>query len=105
MKNASEYVECNVDYLKQIIRKTGMKQKEFSIFIGQSESFAANTLYRKSIKRSTADLICRITSSDINKLLVCEPKPLMADDKSMNALVNSIIRMEEKIDRIIEVLL
>ena len=52
-------------------------------------------------KKATVSLICRICECDYARLTKQEPKPLLADDKTINALVNTMIRIENKLDELL----
>ena len=98
------FIEINKTYLKEIVKKTGMRQVDFSNAIGQGDKFIMNALARKKMRKPTAELICRLYGADYTKLTTPESeekKLLYADDKSLSALVNTMIRIEQKLDRLL----
>ena len=96
-------VTINKDYLREIIKKAGLTQKDFSESIGRTPKYIANSLTRGYMHLVVANLICKLY--DVNIDLLC-PKPveqqeakfLMSDDKTLAALVESLNRIEKKID-------
>lgn len=97
-------VTINKDYLREIIRKSGLTQKDFAESIGRSEKFITNSLSRGYMQLVAANLICKLYDANVN--LLCpkpiedhpESKVLMSDDKTLTALVESLNRIEKKID-------
>lgn len=104
-------IQINKDYLKEIVAKSGLNQKQFSIKLGQCESYIWNVVYRSRMRKSTALLLCDLFHADIDKLTYIpqQDKPvkkvMMADDKSIAALANSMIRIEAKLDKILDALM
>ena len=104
-------IQINRDYLKEIIAKSGLNQKQFSIKLGQCESYIWNVAYKSRMRKSTALLLCDLFHADFDKLIYTpEPekpvkKVVMADDKSIAALANSMIRIEAKLDKILDALM
>ena len=97
-------VTINKDYLREIIKKSGLTQKDFAESIGRSQKYITNALSRGYVQLAVANLICKLYDSNVN--LLC-PKPveqqqeakfLMSDDKTLTALVESLYRIEKKID-------
>lgn len=98
------FISINSSYLKEIVKKTGMTQKKFSAAIGQGEKCIPNAINRGTIRKQTAELICRLYGADFEKLTTPEPEertPLYSDDKSVAVLVNTLIRIEQKLDMLI----
>lgn len=97
-------VTINKDYLREIIKKSGLTQKDFAESIGRSEKFITNSLSRGYMQLVAANLICKLYDANVN--LLCpkpiedhpESKVLMSDDKTLTALVESLNRIEKKID-------
>lgn len=105
MPKCNNMVKINTDYLLLIVAKSGLAQAKFGLYVGQGESLIANALFRGKMKRHVAEFICKQTNSDYSKLVVVDPEPekaqpLMADDKSIAAIVNALISMDKKIDDI-----
>lgn len=100
-------VNCNVtinkEYLREIIKKSGLTQKDFSESIGRTPKYITNSLSRVYMQLVAANLICKLYDGNVN--LLC-PKPveqqeakfLMSDDKTLSALVESLNRIEKKTD-------
>ena len=109
-RSENHNVQINVEYLKKVVRSSGLTQPEFSVKIGQSESFIGNVIYRRFMRRSAAELMCDMFDADFGKLTdISEPKKagkkvMMADDKSIEALANCMIRIEAKRDTILDAL-
>lgn len=110
MRKQPENVAINVEYLKKVVKGTGLTQPEFSLKIGQVESFIGNAVYRRFMRRSAAELLCELFDADYDKLTAtgerkkAAKKVMMADDKSIEALANCMIRIEAKLDTILEAL-
>lgn len=105
MSKSVDMVKINTDYLLFIVAKTGLSQKAFGLYVGQGDTLISNALARGKIKRRIAEFICKQTNSDYSRLVIAndEPEkaqPLMADDKSIAAIVNALISMDKKIDDI-----
>ena len=114
MKNKSQEnkeIRINKDYLREVIAKNVLKQNQFSLKLGQCESYIWNVFYRGTMRKSTALLLCDLFDADLDKLTYTpeQDKPIkkvmMADDKSIEALANSMIRVEAKLDKILETLM
>lgn len=97
-------VTINKDYLREIIKKAGLTQKDFSESIGRTPKYISNSLSRGYIQLFAAKLICKLYDANVN--LLC-PKPveqqqeakfLMSDDKTLTALVESLNRIEKNLD-------
>lgn len=97
-------VTINKDYLREIIKKSGLTQKDFAESIGRSPKYITNALSRGYVQLAVANLICKLYDANVN--LLC-PKPveqqqeakfLMSDDKTLTALVESLYRIEKKLD-------
>lgn len=96
-------VTINKDYLREIIKKAGLTQKDFAESIGRTQKYISNSLSRGYMQLVVANLICKLYDANVN--LLC-PKPveqqearfLMSDDKTLTALVESLNRIEKKID-------
>lgn len=107
---ANNNVQINVDYLKQVVKSSGLTQRQFSLKIGQPESFICNAIYRRFMRRCTAELMCDMFDADFAKLTdISTPKKnpkkvMMADDKSIEAPANCMVRIEAKLDTILEAL-
>ena len=97
-------VTINKDYLREIIKKAGLTQKDFAESIGRTPKYITNSLARGYMQRVAANLICKLYDANIN--LLCpkpveehpEAKVLMSDDKTLTALVESLNRIENKLD-------
>ena len=97
-------VTINKDYLREIIKKSGLTQKDFAGSIGRTPKYISNSLSRGYMQSVAANLICKLYDANVN--LLC-PKPveqqqeakfLMSDDKTLTALVESLNRIEKKLD-------
>lgn len=110
MRKQPENVAINPEYLAELVKKTGMTQKEFSHKIGQAESFIGNAIYRRFMRKNAAELLCAMFGADWDKLTdtgkreKSAKKVMMADDKSIEALANCMVRIEAKLDTILEAL-
>ena len=101
-------IYINVPYMKEIIKKSRLTGKGFSESIGQGEAWTRNTLNRGHARSSTIDLICRMYGADYVKLTTPVPKeekqketaPITLDDESLEVLVNALVRIEKKLDRL-----
>lgn len=97
-------VTINKDYLREIIKKAGITQKDFAESIGRTPKYISNSLSRGYIQLVAAKLICKLYDANVN--LLCpkpveqqqEAKVLMSDDKTLTALVESLNRIEKKLD-------
>ena len=97
-------VTINKDYLREIIKKAGLTQKDFAESIGRTSKYISNSLTRGYMQLVVANLICKLYDANVN--LLCpkpvedhpEPKVLMSDDKTLTALVESLNRIEKKLD-------
>ena len=96
-------VTINKDYLREIIKKAGLTQKDFAESIGRTSKYISNSLTRGYMQLVVANLICKLYDANID--LLCpktveqqEAKFLMSDDKTLSALVESLNRIEKKID-------
>lgn len=97
-------VTINKDYLREIIKKAGLTQKDFAESIGRTQKYISNSLSRGYMQFVVANLICKLYDANID--LLCpkpiedhpESKVLMSDDKTLTALVESLNRIEKKID-------
>lgn len=96
-------VTINKDYMREIIKKAGLTQKDFAESIGRTQKYISNSLSRGYMQLVVANLICKLYDANID--LLC-PKPveqqeakfLMSDDKTLTALVESLNRIEKKLD-------
>ena len=97
-------VTINKDYLREIIKKAGLTQKDFAESIGRTQKYISNSISRGYMQLVVANLICKLYDANLN--LLC-PKPVeqqqeakfvMSDDKTLSALVESLNRIEKKID-------
>ena len=110
MRKQPENVAINPEYLAKTVKATGMNQPEFSTKLGQAESFIGNAIYRRFMRKSAAELLCELFDADYEKLTdtgehkKAGKKVMMADDKSIEALANCMIRIESKLDTILEAL-
>lgn len=97
-------VTINKDYLREIIKKAGLTQKDFAESIGRTQKYITNSLSRGYMQLAVANLICKLYDANVN--LLCpkpiedhpESKVLMSDDKTLTVLVESLNRIEKKID-------
>ena len=97
-------VTINKDYLREIIKKAGLTQKDFAESIGRTQKYISNSLSRGYMQLVAANLICKLYDANVN--LLCpkpiedhpESKVLMSDDKTLTALVESLNRIEKKLD-------
>lgn len=71
--NVKDLVQINPEYLKEIVRKFGISQKQFSKSLGRYDKFIANVLYRGSIQKPAARMLCKMYDSNFD--LLC-PKPV-----------------------------
>ena len=102
MRTSSQWVQIDVPYLKSLVKNMDMTHKQFGDFIGQGEHFMKNAVYRGVVRKSTVQLICRLCECDYARLTKQEqPKPLLADDKTIDAIVNTLIRIEDKLDELL----
>lgn len=107
MERKSSNVRINVDYLQEIVSKSGLTHSEFAKTIGRTKSFVWNAKDRGIMQRPAAELLCKVHGADINKLLISEESeskestPPYADAESIETLVNAILNLEKKIDVII----
>lgn len=100
-------VTINKDYLREIIKKAGLTQKDFAESIGRTQKYISNSLSRGYMQLAAANLICKLYDSNID--LLCpkpvaehpEAKVLMSDDKTLTALVESLNRIEKKLNRLL----
>ena len=110
MRKQPENVAINPEYLAKLVKETGLSQKQFSRKIGQVESFIGNAVYRRFMRRSAAELLCEMFDADWDKLTdtgrreKSAKKVMMADDKSIEALANCMVRIEAKLDTILDAL-
>lgn len=111
-------VLIDTEYLRQIIRANCKSAKEFAESIGRSDGYLDNCLRRGYMQIPVVKLIQRMYDIDLDKLVpppketevtevtevtaVEEPKVLLSDDETLKALVNTLIRVEKKLDKLIE---
>ena len=101
-------IGINVPYLTEIIKQSKMTGRDFGNTIGQGGNWAKNVLYRGEAKDYAIDMICRMYGADRAKLTTPVPKeekqketaPITIDDKSLEVLVNALVRIEKKLDRL-----
>lgn len=104
MRTSENYVQIDVAYLKDLAKKMDMSYVEFGRYIGQGDSFMSNAVNLGRARKATIDLICRLCDDcDYAKLTYQDkpPQPLLADDKAITAMVNTMIRIEAKLDRLL----
>lgn len=96
-------VTINKDYLREIIKKAGLTQKDFSESIGRTPKYISKSLSRGYMQLVVANLICKLYDANID--LLCqkpveqqEAKFWISDDKTLTALLESLNRIEKKID-------
>lgn len=103
------------EYLRQIIRTNSKSVKEFAESLGRSDGYIDNCLRRGYMQIPVVKLLQRMYDIDIDKLVPPpketkvtevteskEAKVLLSDDETLTALVNSILRVEKKLDAIAE---
>lgn len=108
-------VLIDTDYLRQIIKANSKSVKEFAESLGRSDGYLDNCLRRGYMQTPVVKLMQRMYDIDIDKLVpppketettevtsVEEPKVLLSDDETLKALVNTLIRVEKKLDKLIE---
>lgn len=94
------------EYFRNAYRNSGLTRQEFGETVGKTASFIHNTLDRGYMMLPVAKLLCKTYDLDIDKLIlhvespkpIEEPKPLMSDDKTLSALVETLNRVEKKLD-------
>ena len=103
--NTRNTVTINVNYLKTIIANTGKNDVEFSEWIGYCRSYICSVKKSRAMRVSTAKSICAMCDADYNQLVLPEkveqpeePKPLYADDKTLSGIVETLMRIEKKLD-------
>ena len=82
-----------------------MTRAALSASIGRTNSFVQKAFERGYMQIAAAELLCKIHGFDIDKLCPKpkepdKPKVLMSDDKTLQALVETLMRIEKKVDRI-----
>lgn len=102
-KHESTTVSINVDYLETIIAKSGKNDSEFGVWLGFSRGYISFAKKKKSLRMSTVKSICAMCDADYNRLVLPveqpeEPKPLYADDKTLKGIVETLMRIEKKLD-------
>lgn len=108
----AEKVKIDVYYVNRYLGKHLISKKEFSEMNGHSNAWWSSIEKKCNcmVAVNQAKLICTLTGLDYEKLVIPEKpitsndhpqneqKPLMADDESIQALVNSLNRIEQKMD-------
>lgn len=111
MKRATNNVVINVDYLREVIEKSGLSQAEFGRRLGRSDSYVCNSLYRGYMHGNVCKLLCSLYDANYDKLTtIPQPEPeqkqesvkkvMMADDASIMALARCMVTIDAKLDKL-----
>ena len=111
MKRATSNVVINVDYLREVIEKSGLSQAEFGRRLGRSDSYVCNSLYRGYMHGNVCKLLCLLYDANYDKLTtIPQPEPeqkqesakkvMMADDASIMALARCMVTIDAKLDKL-----
>lgn len=105
-------VLIDTEYLRQIIKTQCTSKKAFAESVGRSDGYIDNCLKRGYMQIPVVKLIQKLYSIDLDRLVPPpkvtevtegeEPKVLLSDDETLKALVNTIIQVEKKLDKLIE---
>lgn len=102
-------VDINVDYFEAIVAKSGKGNSAFGKWLGYGDSFVCNVKKRKTTSESTAKYICAMCNADYERLVIPEKsqepeqeekKPLYADDKTLSGIIETLMRIEKKLDEL-----
>ena len=96
-------VGINVNYLLAIIEKSGKTETEFGMWLGFSRGYITHVKKAGLMRMSTVKSICAMCDADFNRLVLPVeqpegPKPLYADDKTLKGIVETLMRIEKKLD-------
>lgn len=96
-------VGINVNYLLAIIEKSGKTETEFGMWLGFSRGYITHVKKAGLMRMSTVKSICAMCDADFNRLVlpVEQPegqKPLYADDKTLSGIIETLMRIEKKLD-------
>lgn len=106
-KHKPRMVNINVYYLEAVIAKSGKSDSEFGQSLGFSRGYVTSVEKSKQMRLATAKSLCLMHDADYNKLVLPEkveqpegPKPLYADDKTLSGIIETLMRIEKKLDRL-----
>lgn len=68
MKN-NVVVDIDKNYLRDIVRESGMNSIEFSRKIGRYDRYIKNCMYRGRMDENAAKLVCDLFKKDENRLI------------------------------------
>lgn len=71
MKN-NVVVDIDKNYLRDIVRESGMNSIEFSRKIGRYDRYMKNCMYRGRTDENAAKLVCDLFKKDENRLIIRE---------------------------------
>lgn len=103
-------VLINSEYLRAFIKSTGKTKREFGESLGRTESYIDNCVHRGYVQSPVLNLMLSIYNPDVHKLIVPkdidkskESKPAASNnDELLTELVNAIVRIERKIDKLLK---
>lgn len=105
IKRENTTVDINVDYLDAIIAKTGQTDTDFGVWIGKSHSYISSVKAKGTAPVSVAKLICTLCKADYNRLVIpkkeevpANQKPLYSDDKTLAGIIETLMRIEKKLN-------
>lgn len=109
MPRMTSNVPIDKDYLRYILSKTGISKRALAATIGRTEGYIQNALDRGVMQILAAELLCKTHDFDIDRFCpkpkpkqLDEPQALMSDDKTLKAFVETMMRIEQKLDRILK---
>lgn len=110
------YIDINVPYIKEIMKKANLSGTKFGESIGQGENWWKNTNYRGKSRDYAVDMICRIYGADRAKLTTAVPNQSKRAAKTDNiaapagnneiliVIANGLLRVENKLDKLLNAL-
>ena len=110
------YIDINVPYIKEIMKKANLSGTKFGESIGQGENWWRNTSYRGKSRDYAVDMICRIYGADRSKLTTPVPNPPKSrtpktsveppagNNEILIVIANGLLRVENKLDKLLNAL-
>lgn len=109
----NEKVKIDTALVEAFIARKGMTRGKFSMSMGHADNWWQGIKGKANgyVTPNKAKLICTVLGMEYNQLVIpdttasdayhCnEQKPLLADDKSIQAIVNSLNRLENSMNRL-----
>lgn len=109
-KRTNTNIAVDVEYFKQLFTNSGMTQAQFAATIGRTASYINNIITRGYIQKAAAILLCKQHGGEFE--LLCPPehaKEAETEPKqpksNEEAFLETLIRIETKLDKLLEQLL